>query len=204
MPTTNKIKKLYNGCCVDYDKHMRVTGHYTAQRRILKLLIKNIEEPILDLACGSGFLIKLLSKNFKDIVGNDFSDAMTKLAGKKSKTTITCDNAETLKTYKHKFKTIISCNLFFYLQHQDKAIKRWRKILHNNGQIIFIEEHPFVKPKSKEMDNHTKELMSLINPISPAKISKLMTKNGFILTKEVKTKIDNKHDLYGLIFSLKK
>jgi len=182
---------------------MSKTGHYNAQEKILDLLIDQIQEPILDLACGTGFLIGKLSKNFSLISGNDFSSAMVGTASNNKKITITNDNAEDLKSYDQKFGTIICCNLFFYLQDRNKAINRWANLLETNGKIIFIEEYPFIKPSSTEMDKHTEELMSLISPISPKDIQNIMAQNGFKLDNEVNTKIDANHDLYGLVFSLK-
>lgn len=203
MDKSENIKKLYDVCHKEYDEHMTKTGHYKAQEKILNLLFNQIEEPILDLACGTGFLINLLSNKFSKIFGNDFSPEMAKIARKKYEFPITHDNSEILDSYTKKFKTIISCNLFFYLQNRDKAIKRWAKLLDSNGKIIFIEEYPFIKPKSKEMDKHTKKLMNLIDPIPPKEIEKLLAQNGFSLIKKVKTKIDEKHNLYGLVFSLR-
>lgn len=203
MNKSEKIKDFWNESCKDYDLHMVETKHYQAQEKILELLSNQIKEPILDLACGTGFLIKLLSNKFSKIYGNDFSSEMVKIARKKFNFSISNDDAEKLNSYSDKFSTIISCNLFFYLQNRKEAIKRWRELLNSNGKIIFIEEYPFIKPKSEEMDEHSEKLMNLIDPISPEKIERIMVQNGFILIKKVETKIDEKHNLYGLVFSLR-
>lgn len=203
MDNSDKIQQLYDICHADYDLHMSKTGHYGAQEKILDLLIDQIREPILDLACGTGFLINKLSKKLLLIFGNDFSPAMAGEASNNKKITITNENAEELWSYNQKFGTIICCNLFFYLQNRNKAINRWANLLEPNGKIIFIEEYPFIKPNSAEMDKHTEELMSLISPISPNDIQNLMVQNGFKLDSEINTKIDSKHDLYGLVFSLR-
>jgi ubiquinone/menaquinone biosynthesis C-methylase UbiE len=202
MNKSEKIKDFWNVSCKDYDLHMAETKHYNAQEKILELLSNQIKEPILDLACGTGFLIKLLSNKFFKISGNDFSSEMVKIA-RKNKFSITNDDAETLNSYSNKFATIISCNLFFYLQNRNKAVKRWVELLDSNGKIIFIEEYPFIKPKSEEMDEHSEKLMNLIDPISPEEIESLMVQNGFSLIKKVETRIDKKHNLYGLVFSLR-
>lgn len=203
MNKSEEIKDFWNKSCEDYDVHMAETKHYQAQEKILKLLLDKIEEPILDLACGTGFLIKLLSNKFSKVYGNDFSSEMVNITRKKLKLLITNDDAESLSSYTEKFNTIISCNLFFYLQNRRKAIERWTKSLDSHGKIIFIEEYPFIKPRSKEMDKHTEKLMNLINPISPEEIEKIMVQNSFSLIKRVETKIDEKHKLYGLVFSLR-
>ena len=203
MNKSEKIKDFWDKSCENYDLHMIETKHYQAQEENLKLLFDQIEEPILDLACGTGFLIKLLSNKFSKIHGNDFSYEMIRIAKKKLNFQFSNNNAETLNSYSEKLKTIISCNLFFYLQNREKAIKRWANLLDSNGKVIFIEEYPFIKPKSEEMDAHSDKLMNLIDPISPEEIEKLMSQNGFSLIRKVETKIDEKHNLYGLVFSLR-
>ncbi|PIN81338.1 hypothetical protein COV13_01515 [Candidatus Woesearchaeota archaeon CG10_big_fil_rev_8_21_14_0_10_32_9] len=203
MNKSEKIKDFWNESCKDYDLHMAETKHYQAQEKILELLSNQIKEPILDLACGTGFLMKLLSKKFSKISGNDFSSEMVKIARKNIKFPITNDDAETLNSYSDKFATIISSNLFFYLQNRKEAIERWAELLNSNGIIIFIEEYPFIKPKSEEMDEHSDKLMNLIDPISPEEIERIVAQNGFYLVKKVETKIDEKHNLYGLVFSLR-
>ena len=181
MNKSEKIKDFWNESCKDYDLHMAETKHYQAQEKILELLSNQIKEPILDLACGTGFLMKLLSKKFSKISGNDFSSEMVKIARKNIKFPITNDDAETLNSYSDKFATIISSNLFFYLQNRKEAIERWAELLNSNGIIIFIEEYPFIKPKSEEMDEHSDKLMNLIDPISPEEIERIVAQNGYLL-----------------------
>lgn len=202
MNKGNKISDFWDVSSAYYDKHMTKTRHYEAQKIIIESVIDQICEPILDLACGSGFLIGLLSQNFTKIQGNDFSIEMVNLASRKYDYSFTNEDAVTLPSYNHKFKSIISCNLFYYIQDRDKAIKRWSELLRPKGKIIFIEENPFIKPSSKEMDQYSNQLMEVIDPISPEEIEKIMSQNGFSLKFKVKTKIDEKHSLYGLIFSI--
>jgi ubiquinone/menaquinone biosynthesis C-methylase UbiE len=204
MTPAEEIKDLYDFYCEYYDEHMKKTGHYSAQLKIINEIVDEIEEPILDLACGSGFLLSHLSNRFSNISANDFSKKMTGLAKKKNqKIAFTNDNSETLESYDQKFNTIICCNLFFYIQNRNKAIARWKGLLNKKGKIIFIEEHPFIKPKPSQMDEFARRLMKLVKPISPEEISDLMHRNGFISIKETKDIIDDEHNLYGLVFKLK-
>lgn len=202
MEKAEKIKKFWNESCEDYDHHMSETDHYKAQIKILGLLKKEIKEPILDLACGTGIILKFLSNDFSNIQGNDFSKKMIEMSKEKLTCKLTEENAEILSSYDEKFNTVILCNLFFYIENRKKAVKRWKKLLEKDGKIIFLEEHPFLITKSDDLDKHTKDLLEILNPISPEEIEKIMVEEGFFLKKKVKTSIDGKHDLYGLVFSL--
>ena len=62
---------------------MKQSGHFDAQASILELIKDSVKEPILDLACGSGFLMKLLQKDFNSISANDFSKEMVDITARK-------------------------------------------------------------------------------------------------------------------------
>lgn len=204
-----QIQKFWNKSCADYDEHMEETGHYQAQRAILEKISPEIKAPLLDLACGTGYLLKLFSEKAEKIYANDFSLNMldmtkNRFLNSNCDVTYVNESAIQLSTIKEqKFNTITCCNLFYYL-HEDRpaAIKRWKELLLPGGHIIFVEEYPFVQPDSDEMDEHTEELMDIIDPISPQEIEKLMKDEGFSLVRREKAQIDDKHDLYGSIYTL--
>lgn len=201
MNKNQRIKQIYTMYSSNYDLHMRKTRHYQVQEKIIKQLNDNIMEPILDLACGTGYLIGVLAKTHKKINGNDFSKAMINAARKKHRNILfTNDSATELKSYKNKFNTIISCNLFYYISNRDKAIMRWKELLTKNGKIIFLEEYPFKITSSKEMERLSSKIISVINPIPPIKIIRIMKKRGFFLKKKISLPIDSTHNLYGLVF----
>ncbi|MFH1789843.1 MAG: class I SAM-dependent methyltransferase [bacterium] len=200
----NKIKRLYNTSCADYDLHMEKTGHYLAQDKILEKIFNYIEEPILDVACGTGHIISKLLINFSDITGNDFSEGMIQLAHNKLKNVVLMEqNAESIGFKDKKFKTIICCNFFYYTQNYKKAIDNWSSLLEDRGKIILIEEYPFIKPSSNEMNSHTSELMSVIKPLSIKEIISIIKDNNFNLVNKCRVHINKKHDLYGLVFESK-
>jgi len=201
MSATTDIKKLYTLSCNSYDLHMRKSGHYRAQKRILELIKAYIKEPILDVACGPGFFAQMLSKKFSQLYINDFSPGMIKIASTRLSCPATIENAETLTSYKKKVNTIICCNLFYYLKNKEKALKRWQQILNPNGVIIVIEEYPFRKPAGKQIDEFSRQLMSLISPVSISITKKIFRNSDFELINQVETPIDQKHNLYAFVFT---
>ena len=197
-----KIKDMYDRCAGDYNKHMLDTKHYEAQSRILKKLKTHINKPILDVACGPGFMLTELHKEFSSVFGNDFSEEMIKIAKQNNpEIAITNEDAEILESYNNKFGTIISSYLMFYLQDHDKALKKWQELLKEDGTLIIIDEYPFQYPKNSGFGEHSDILAEVIRPLSPEEIIKLAENNGFILKTKEKTEIDAKHSLYGMAFS---
>ena len=203
MDKQQHIKKFYEDNFSDYDSHMRETGHYDAQAVIISEILDETKEPILDLACGIGVILKLLSDKFEKLVGNDFSLPMVKAAQKETGLHITNDNAETLESHSEKYGTIICCNLFYYIQNKTEAISRWKELLDDGGHIIIIEEFPFGDPNKGKLDQQADELLKLVDPMSPEEIEATMKSQGFDLKKKVQTTIDGKHDLYGSVFAIK-
>ena len=203
MSKSDEIKALWDKAVSDYDKHMEDTGHYQAQERLYKLLKDNFESPVLDLACGSGFLSSLLLKDGYEVVLNDFSLNMIEFAkryiGDNMDATFSNQDATNFR-FSRQFNTILCCNLFYYLQNRDIAIEHWSKYLFSDGAIILFEEYPFQRPETKEMSEHEEKLMSLIDPVSPEQIIEIFKKHDFILITETSVPIDSKHNLFGFVF----
>lgn len=196
-------KELFNFSAREYDKHMACSGHYKAQSNILKKLLPLIKEPIIDLACGSGFLLTRLKEKFTLIYANDYSPEMIVLTRRKTNNcarTYSLDDAAILSSYLQKFSTIICCNLFFYLQDYRKAIQRWKELLTNDGKMMVIEEKPFIFPRNNTFATFAPDILGMIQPKSPSQIKEIFVREGFIFLREETVRIDEKHNLFGLIF----
>ena len=194
-------KEVFDKDGLEYHKHMRITGHYSAQRRLLSKVNKLIQEPILDLACGPGYLLTLLTKKFKIVCGNDLSKVMTDYSKIKTPNVLfmNCDS-HTIKT-KIKFNTLICTNLFYHLTNTKKAIKTWNSLLPKKGKLIFMEEYPFIISKANtKFSKLQKQMLSLVKPITPDELKNIVELNGFKFIKRYKTKIDSYHSLYCQIF----
>ena len=189
------VLDIFNQHSRIYNQHMEETGHYIAQDEILKKVIPFVKSPILDVACGSGNILKKLSKTFSEIRGNDLSKSMTSLAKQNNpKITFTNDDAEELISYNQKFKTLFCVNTLFYLSNKEKAIQRWKDLLEEKGKLIVIEEHPFIYPNNKYLEN-----LKLI-PFSPKEIIELMSHLKLKLIYQNNVKIDDKHNLFVSVF----
>lgn len=194
------IKQFYNKNACDYDQHMKKTGHYTAQNKIIKRLNNFITDPILDVACGTGHLVSQLSKKYKFIIGNDYSKEMCKITLHNfPKIRIICKNAETLNG-NYKYNTLICCNFFYYIQNYSTTLQNWKRLLTNTGKLIIIEEYPFITHNINHNQKLSKKLKRIIAPKTPKEINTILNENNFKLIKVTKTKIDNKHKLFGFVF----
>ncbi|HRH32790.1 MAG TPA: class I SAM-dependent methyltransferase [bacterium] len=198
-----EIEEFWDHASGDYDRHMEETGHYEAQARLLNLVMKYVESPVIDLAAGTGYIAEVLLKKNIIVTVNDFSGEMIGLCKKKlgsyDNASFCQSNAETINISK-KFKTVLCCNLFYYLQDRIKAIESWKNILEKDGKIILFEEYPFQRPGTKVMLPHELALMKIIDPISPQQIKTYF--NSLKLLAEFQTAIDQKHHLFGFVYEV--
>ncbi len=185
---------------VEYDRHMRDTGHYAAQKKTIRALELEMQGPVLDVACGTGRLLHFLRPDCPQLYANDQSAVMVKLCQKRNPSIPgTNKDAEKEGFYANKkFETIICCNFFYYLKNPTKTLKRWSRLLSRKGRIIIMEESPFVSPpKSKAF---SRDIRMVIKPIAIAKITRLVQDCDFRLKEKIRVPIDKKHHLYGLLF----
>ena len=178
---------------------MEKTRHYQIQIKLIQILRKYIQEPILDLACGTGRILLELSKDFGDLSGNDLSLEMIKIAKTNlPEGTFMNEEAQELPFHQKRYNTLICCNLLFYLSEPQKALQKWKEFLTSNGTLIIIEEYPFVFPKESSFN---KEFRSeqIVKPLTPTRIITLLNKSGWKLMKMEKMKIDQKHSLYAMV-----
>ncbi len=200
------IHDMFNENCTPYDKHMRNTGHYRAQKRLLKRIQRhvNVSKSVLDAGCGTGSLYLTLAEiGCEKMLGNDFAANMNIAMRKRfekipvlNEIPLTHENAETLKGYAPGIGTIICCNLLFHLTHQEKAIRRWEKLLNPGGKLIFLEEDPFVYPVG-ELGEELKKTTFRFK--THGQIRELAEKAGLKVVETASVPIDSQHRLYAIV-----
>lgn len=127
----NKLANNY-----DLDRFENSYGKFIdkQQRRILKRLLTNVNERVLDLACGSGRFL-----SFADI-GIDGSSEMVKIANQKyPEIQIINANADETGLKDNSIDTIICFHLFMHLDKEKMHIIfiECERILSKNGRLIF-------------------------------------------------------------------
>lgn len=201
-----RVRRIYDKYVESYDSHMLVTGHYVAQEILVEQLKDYFEDLTIDLGAGTGYLSEyLLKKNIvKFIHVNDFSERMLEVARiriPKELVLFSSFDAESINL-PLKYKTIICCNLFFYLSNPDMAINNWKKLLQKNGRIVVMEEFPFLFPVSNILQKFSKDLKKVHNYMTPDEIVELFSTHSLKLVNRESVEIDDKHSLYGYVFEL--
>jgi SAM-dependent methyltransferase len=103
----------------------------------------NKDKSVAELGCGLFYLVKTLSKQFKQVHGSDFSVAMVNLAKKNSKNLSNVDIKQEDMiniNYKEEFDTIISVNSLIMPSVNDitKSLLNIHNALKKDGNLLLI------------------------------------------------------------------
>jgi ubiquinone/menaquinone biosynthesis C-methylase UbiE len=151
----DKIIEYYDELASTYDEN-RFENQYgkfidAQERRILKKLLANPDEIVLDLACGSGRLL-----NFATI-GTDGSIKMIEIAKSKfPKKSVHLNDAAKMHFESNAIDTIFSFHFFMHLDQEkiDEILKECHRVLKENGRLIFDfpsqKRSKFLKYKTSE------------------------------------------------------
>ena len=114
-------------------------GHLVTTEALLRHL-KNKEAKILDAGCGTGLVGDILyNKEYKNIVGVDFSKEMLNRALKKNvyKSLSLCDLTQKLKFENNSFDAIVCAGTFTCGHVGPEALNEMVRITKNEGYISF-------------------------------------------------------------------
>lgn len=182
---------------VIFDIHPYRRSIWTWEQKILKEITVSLDGPnVLDFACGTGRIIKLLKSNYPNIQGVDVSESMIEVCRvnnpniKITKADLTTANP----FYKEpKFNVITAFRFFLNAQNSLRVdvLSELRKIIDEEGTFIFnihgnkynlglfleqwiLVKNLFRKDPSKKY---------VVNKLSYSDVESLLTNAGFEITK---------------------
>ena len=145
--TPEKIQKMFNDIATDYDRNNNIISlglHKCIKKFALKELNLTKNKKLLDLCCGTGDIIEILSKqNLNlEITGADFSEKMLNIAKQKfADDNIHFINADATKLpFKNNSFDIIT--MFFGLrniENTDGAINEILRVLKSEGEYLQLD-----------------------------------------------------------------
>jgi len=99
----------------------------------------NKNDSVLDIGCGIGYQIPLISKKCRQFVGVDFSKEVIKICKKRYKLSnvrFVCADAKKLPFRKNSFDVVLLIDVLENLPNPILALKEARRIAKNNGKIL--------------------------------------------------------------------
>lgn len=126
-----------------YDKLLSHLENKTLDK-YRKKYVPLISGNVLDIAAGTGNNIKYYPENSR-VTLLDASSEMLKIAANKAKNRddlsleFLNSRIEDFQLPNNHFDTVLSIDVFCSVQDQDKAMKNIKRVLKNDGKIIFVE-----------------------------------------------------------------
>jgi ubiquinone/menaquinone biosynthesis C-methylase UbiE len=136
------MNKAYNWMAKGYDACMFVFPFW---KKWIKKAIPYIEgKIILEVSCGSGYLMTQYAKDVYDIYGIDYNEKMLdiksrKLFAKKIHVNLSRANVEQLPFPNNTFDTVINTMAFTGYPDGDKAVSELQRVLKKNGRLLLVD-----------------------------------------------------------------
>ena len=139
-----KTKEAYDHVGAEYDSWYWTKGSVKLRERlkgrvlsVIREISKEKKKPkILDVCCGTGYLVEELSK-LGDYTGVDFSTVMVDVCKRRhSKNRFIVGDAENLPFKKGSFDVVVCFWSFHHIIYPEKALDEFSRILKKNGMLI--------------------------------------------------------------------
>ena len=161
------------------------------RNQTIKSLALRTGERVLDVGCGTGLLLQLMSKEVGDsgeAVGVDLSAEMLEFAmqrcGEFSNVRLSQGNAEDLEFNPESFDVVTCTQTLLYVDHVEQALREIHRVLKPQGRIAVLE----TDWRGLVFNNLDNDLIrrlvdawdgSVASPNLPVKLSPLLKKQGF-------------------------
>jgi len=137
----------------DYHKTVGETGdsyHRTYVNPVIFDILGGVKgRSILDLACGQGYLSRILACKGAKVIGVDISERMLEIAQASEKSEplgiryIQCSSGDMTKIAAASMDCVVSTFGFHDIREIDPTIEECSRVLKKGGKLVFAIPHPF-------------------------------------------------------------
>lgn len=139
---------------------MNRLGHTAIYRNVAQVLAPQLDDDLLDVACGSGYFLKKFAPNVRSVAGLDLSELGIRLASKKNKDRVAagtgefvCGEASKLPWQDGKFTAATVMGSLPVFPQPAESLKEIHRVLCPGGRAIVSIEW-----NAEDGKDHTKEL----------------------------------------------
>ncbi|MFW9789121.1 MAG: methyltransferase domain-containing protein [Candidatus Thorarchaeota archaeon] len=146
----------------DYHKTVGDTGdsyHRNFVNPVIFAILGDLKgKTVLDLACGQGYLSRILAKKGAQVIGVDLSQKMLEIAQESEKSEslgikyIHCSSGAMSEIPDASTDCIVSTFGFHDIEEIDATIQECSRVLKGGGKLVFAIPHPFSYAKRTEDD----------------------------------------------------
>jgi ubiquinone/menaquinone biosynthesis C-methylase UbiE len=145
----------FNDRAASYDHGWRGRLHHEISERTASLAVATVAAPnrVLDLGCGTGYLLRELASRYPDaeqLVGIDAAPAMVKTANaitQDDRLTFAVGVAEQIGYPNDAFDLIVSTTSFDHWSDQQAGLRECARVLRRGGQLVLVDQFsPMLMP----------------------------------------------------------
>lgn len=164
-----KVNTSFGKFAKEWDQDVGEIGNFTHTQMVNQPLFKLIGsvkgKRVYDIACGNGFLSRMLvRKGALKVVASDVSPELIQIAKLKySDKGIEYEvhDAKEFKNFSKNFFDVVILNLAaYYIKDIDLFFKGVKKILKSGGVFVFVLPHPLVNVVERLVDPKVRKLQS--------------------------------------------
>ena len=147
MPPYRDVAE-FNDRAAGYDHGWRGRLHHEISERTASLAVATVAAPnrVLDLGCGTGYLLRELASRYPDaeqLVGIDAAPAMVKTANaitQDDRLTFAVGVAEQIGYPDDAFDLIVSTTSFDHWSDQQAGLRECARVLRRGGQLVLVDQ----------------------------------------------------------------
>ena len=138
----------FNDRAASYDRGWRGRLHHEISERTASLAVATVAIPnrVLDLGCGTGYLLRTLASHYPDaqqLVGIDAAPEMVKTAKsatRDERLTFAVGNAEQIGYPDATFDLIVSTTSFDHWTDQKAGLNECARVLRPGGRLVLVDQ----------------------------------------------------------------
>jgi ubiquinone/menaquinone biosynthesis C-methylase UbiE len=138
----------FNDRAADYDRGWRGRLHHEIADRTARLAVANVAAPsrVLDLGCGTGYLLRVLASHYPDadqLVGIDAAPQMVQTANavtQDDRLTFAVGVAEQIGYPDDTFDLIVSTTSFDHWSDQQAGLRECARVLRRGGRLVLVDQ----------------------------------------------------------------
>jgi ubiquinone/menaquinone biosynthesis C-methylase UbiE len=138
----------FNDRAASYDHGWRGRLHHQISERTASLAVATVAAPnrVLDLGCGTGYLLRELASRYPDaeqLVGIDAAPAMVQTANaidQDDRLTFVAGVAEQIGYPDETFDLIVSTTSFDHWSDQQAGLRECARVLRTDGRLVLVDQ----------------------------------------------------------------
>lgn len=148
MPPPYRDVAAFNDRAAEYDRGWRGRLHHEIADRTADLAVATVSAPnrVLDVGCGTGYLLQVLARRYRDaeqLVGIDAAPAMITAAGacsRDDRLTFVLGVAEHIGCPDNTFDLIVSTTSFDHWTDQQAGLAECARVLRPGGHLVLVDQ----------------------------------------------------------------